>query len=272
MSQPMLRGRERSYSKHGSSGKDGSAASVQSDNASVAEPCSSQSYDRPRSQANTASRMMHPPQYDLQLSQSRNGGSVFDKKVLSQHPGQGKAAQRFRSSDSNVDTPDLMRSKVSVARQTHSQYDPQNVVGMASQQSTSRATVQDRTLKRKKSSHVSERELVIKKPRISPETDRIPDTPGSRSHASKSSVADSRSKMHNNSLYAHGTSSSSHPKAPNKSSSNQSRTSSQVASPRDNYPSRQRQLPQAHLQDSSTRLTRSKSMRTNPVWKDTVSA
>ncbi|KAE8824008.1 hypothetical protein PTNB85_08565 [Pyrenophora teres f. teres] len=260
ISQPMLRGRERSYPKHGSSPKYVSGVSAPSDSDSVAELRSSQSCDRPRSQANTASRMM-PPEHNSHRSQSRNDSSVLEKKVLPHHSVYGQASRKF--SNSNVDTPELMHPKSSAARQTYSQHDPQDSAETGSRRNVDKA-VQDRILKRKGSPHDSEREFGIKKPRNSPQADRSADTAGPRPQVSKSSVAGSRSKAQNGPPYARGVFPSSRLKASITSSSIQPRNS-QMASSNDIYSSRQRPSLQlyaaSHSQDSAARQTRSKSKK-----------
>ncbi|KAG9380160.1 Macoilin multi-domain protein [Pyrenophora tritici-repentis] len=257
-SRPMLRGRECSYPKHGSSQKHVAKVSSKSESDSVAELRSSQSYDRPRSQANTASRMM-PPEHNSHRSQSRNGNSV-PEKVSSQHSVYGQASRKFSSS--NVDTTDLMHSKSSVARQTHSQHDPWNSAESGSQRKVGTA-VQDRIVKRKVSPCDSDRDSSIKKPRNSSQADRSLGTADQRPHASKLSVPGSRSKAQNGPPYARGPSSSSRPKA-SITSSVQPRTG-QMTSSKDIYSSRQRPSSQAYAtsrsQDSPARQTRSKSRK-----------
>ena len=263
ISPAMLCGYERNYPKRGRSQKTVSEEVAQSDNNSVSEPRSSQSYDRPRSQANTASRMM-PPENNSHRPRSRNGSSIFENQMSSQHSVYGKTSTKFASS--NMNTPAFTQSRSSV-KQTHSQHDLQNTHGTRSQPDILDTSVQEQGVKRKSPARDSEKEYGIKKPRISTQADRIVDTSGRRPNASKPSDAGSRWKAQDGSPYARQQSFGSHPKASTNSSNIQPRTSSRMTSPNDNYSSRQRPSSQAYAasysQGLSVRLTRSKSMCIN---------
>jgi len=263
ISPPMLRGYERNYSERGPSQKIVSEASAQSDNNSVFEPRSSQSYDRPRSQANTASRMM-PPENNSHRPRSRNGGSIFENQMSSQHSIYGKISTKFASS--NMNTPAFTQTTSSVT-QTHSQHDLQNILATRSQPDILDTSPQEHGVKRKSPARDLEKEYGFKKQRISTPADRIVDTSDPLPNASKSSVAGSRSKAQDDSPYAHRQSFVSHSKTSTNSSNIQPRTSGRMASPNDNHSSRQRPSSQAYAasysQGLSVRLTRSKSMRIN---------
>ncbi|RMZ68726.1 hypothetical protein GMOD_00002544 [Pyrenophora seminiperda CCB06] len=258
---PMLRGREHTCSKHEPSQINVIAQSAQSDSDSVAEPRSSQSYDRPKSQANTASRMMPQSEHSSYRFQPRYDDSAVEKKMSSQYPVHKKVSGKLSST--NEGNPDIVYAKLPVARQTPSQHDPQDVIGIGSNLNTSRKTLQDHIAKRKSPARDLEREWGIKKPRVSPRTDRIFETPGSQPRTPQPSFVGPRSKVQDVPPYVRGT--SSRPKASIKPSSVQPRTSRQMASPNDSHFSHQRPPSQAqvatYLQDSSARQTRSKSRK-----------
>jgi hypothetical protein len=248
--QPMsLRGNDHSPSKHGSSQKHAQKTPMNSDNVSVAGSRSSQSQDRPRSQANTASRMMPPPKNVSQHLQphTQTGGSAAE--VVSRYPVNEQKNQRFSSSGTN--TPDFLYQKMSTSKLTYSQQGSQ---------------IPARTEKRKSPSDHIEKGTGAKKQRTSSQSYPIASSSGSRNGSPRSSVADSQSKKQVGSSYMQGVySATSREKTRGSSSSVQPRTSSQFPSSCDAYSSRREQRSSSQAQAAtpmrriSSRVTRSTS-------------
>jgi chromosome segregation ATPase len=263
--QPMsLRGNDHSPSKHGSSQKHAQKTPMNSDNVSVAGSRSSQSQDRPRSQANTASRMMPPPKNVSQHLQphTQTGGSAAE--VVSRYPVNEQKNQRFSSSGTN--TPDFLYQKMSTSKLTYSQQGSQIPARTGSRQSTSRVMDQSRTEKRKSPSDHIEKGTGAKKQRTSSQSYPIASSSGSRNGSPRSSVADSQSKKQVGSSYMQGVySATSREKTRGSSSSVQPRTSSQFPSSCDAYSSRREQRSSSQAQAAtpmrriSSRVTRSTS-------------
>jgi hypothetical protein len=266
VSTSMLRGLEYSSSKHDSSQVGAKETPMRSDNVSVAGSRSSQSNERPRSQANTASRMMPPPNNESHHFRSRNqaqdGGTVSSRHALF-----NKSGQKFSSNGTS--TPDFMHPPSSVRKQTYSGHDPRNFIRTGSRQRTPRVMEQGHTEKRKSSTDQSERETAVKKQRTSSQAYPVVSSSASRNYSpfnSRSSVVGSRSTTQADPAYVQGaTSTSSRSKTQASSSSIQPRTSSQIPSSSDGYSSRRQQPSSSQFQAASpmrrisTRLTRSKS-------------
>jgi hypothetical protein len=273
MSKSMLRGHDHSSSKHGSSQLSAKETPMPSDSVSVAGSRSSHSNERPRSQANTASRMMPPPNNISHHFPSRNQAQDGATRVSSRHALYDQTGQKFSSSGTS--TPDFMRPSSSRSKQTYS-HDPRNFVRTGSRQSTPRAIEQGHTEKRKSSTSQTERDTAVKKQRTSSQSYPVVSSSASRAHSpytSKSSVVGSRLKTQAGPAYAQGAAStSSRSKTQASSSSIPPRTSSQIPSSSDVYSSRRQQHSSSQVQAAaptrrtSTRLTRSKSKYSPFRW------
>jgi hypothetical protein len=269
VSTPMLRGHDHISSKPGSSQLSARETPVRSDNNSVAGSLSSQSLERPRSQANMASRMMPPPDNVSHHFQSRNQAQGSSAKVSSRHGVLDKTSQKFSSSGTS--TPDFMHPPSSVSKQTYSQHDCRNFPRNEPRQSTPRAMEQSRTEKRKSSTSQTERETAMKKQRTSSQAYSVVPSSASRNYSpyiSRASAVGSRSKTHAGpaAAYAQGASSTNfRSKTPASSSNIQPRTSSHVPSSSDAYSSRRQQPSSSQIQAAapmrrtSSRITRSTS-------------
>jgi hypothetical protein len=268
-----LRDHDYSFTKHGSSQMNAKETALRSDNVSVAGSRSSHSQERPKSQANTASRMMPPPDNVSHHVRSRiqvQGGSA---KASSRHGLFDNTDQKFSSSGTS--TPDFMHPPSSVSKHTYSQHDPRNVARNGSRQSTPRTMEQSHSEKRKSSTSQTERDTAAKKQRTSSQSYPVVPSSASRNYspyASKPSVVGSRSKTQAGPAYAQGVSSTnSRSKTQPRSSSIQPRTSSQVPSSSDVYSSRRQQPLSSQAQAAapsrrtSSRLTRSKSKCSLPI-------
>ncbi|KAF1829285.1 hypothetical protein BDW02DRAFT_561435 [Decorospora gaudefroyi] len=261
----MLRGRDHSSSEEHSSQKMTGETLPQSDSISMAGSGSSDSHDRPRSQANTASRMMPPPDNGSHHVQSRNQIEGVGIKTFSRDRMIDIAGARLSSSGTS--TPDFVHPPSSASRQTYSKHDLRNSARDGSQQRTSRGIEQRQTEKRK---CATERDTADKKQRTSSQSHSVVSSSSSRKnfpYTARSPDAGPRSNKQTGPAYSHKSSSAmSNSKNQASSSSSQTRTSAHPLSSSDLDSSRRRMPQSSQMQAvaatgrTSSRLTRSKSM------------
>jgi hypothetical protein len=157
------------------------------DNESVAGSQSSRSSGRPKSQANTASRMMPPPDNNSRYSQPGTDSRQADLGTSTRHMAYSKPDLKLGSSNSRA------------PKQTYSQHDPRRSAQTGAQHGSSQDMKQDYAEKRKSSIDQTERDSATKKQRTksqfrslasSPDLpNRPPLIPSSRPKAQKTSTS-----------------------------------------------------------------------------------
>ncbi|KAF1938941.1 hypothetical protein EJ02DRAFT_353412 [Clathrospora elynae] len=258
MSTLMLRGYDRSSSKH----NDAMETPMRSDNVSVSDSHSSHSHDRPRSQANTASRLMPPPGNVSHHSQPRDQSQGAGAKVASRRPMYEKIGQKLNSNGKS--SPDFMHPPSSASKHTYGQHDTRNSARNEPRPSTPQAMEQSHTQKRKSSNSRTERETTVKKQRTSSQSYPTISPSGSRSQSpylTRPSVVGSRLKTQTGLSYAQDPSltATSRSKTQASSSSVPPRASSRLPSSSEMYSSCRQQPSSSQVQGAGpTRRTSSR--------------
>lgn len=251
-----LRGCNNNISKPEGSRSTARVAPVRSDGVSADGSHSSHSQERPRSQANTASRMMPPPTGTPHQSQTRDDDRIDKGKITAHHANHVGIGQKPRNSGTS--TPDFIHSGASMSKQTYSIREPKTSAHLESRDS-------GRSEKRKTFSSQSERESAPKRQRnLSPTRSTISSSSiqGHSPYTSRSSVIGTRSTESRSSHTKGVVSTSSRGKSQARSSGIQSRTSSSIPSSGEAQSARQQRMLQARKtpqRRSSSRITRSKS-------------
>ena len=260
----MLRGYVRGSSNHASAHANAKATPA-ADNVSVAGSHSSRSSGRPRSQANTASRMMPPPGNSFRYSQSGTGMHTEERGGFTRHTTYGKPLEALGGSGTSaIDPRDQTRPS---SQQTSNQYDPRRCAQPGSQHGVTHSTKQGYTEKRKSSSDLTEKESDSKKQRTRSQSRPLnssTDLPGKPPYASGKSASTSRLKAQKTLLYGQASAStSSRSKTPVASSRVRGRVTRQAPSSSGAYSPRGQPSSQISTggptRRSSTRLTRSQS-------------
>ncbi|KAI4685944.1 uncharacterized protein J4E88_003781 [Alternaria novae-zelandiae] len=260
----MLRGYVRDSSNHASAQANAKATPAV-DNISVAGSHSSRSSGRPRSQANTASRMMPPPGNGFRYSQSGTGIHTEERGGSNRHTTYGKPLEMLGGSSTHASDPrDQTRPS---SQQTNNQYDPRRSAQPGSQHGVTHPTKQGYTEKRKSSSDLAEKESASKKQRTRSQSRPLnssADLPGKSPYASGKSASTSRPKAQKTLLYGQASASTpSRSKTPVASSRVRGRVTRQAPSSSGAYSPRGQPSSQISIggptRRSSTRLTRSQS-------------
>jgi hypothetical protein len=206
---------------------------------------SSRSYDRPVSQANTASRLMPPPgHFSHHFGRRKQAGGP-----------NGKANDRHLGS-----SPDYMQHASSASKHTYAHYNSAFISGNEHVRAATPSPAPSRSFKRKS---LDPQEAILKKQRTSPHT---PSESGSHSpYLSKSLAAGSRSRTQNMTMLSSAPSTKPPRSKPRVGSSSVTpRKSSQFSSSGDGYQSRSHRLSSSRASAAaracrtSTRQTRSK--------------
>ncbi|KAI4710840.1 hypothetical protein J4E89_004430 [Alternaria sp. Ai002NY15] len=260
----MLRGYVRDSSNHASTHANAKATPAV-DTISVAGSHSSRSSGRPRSQANTASRMMPPPGNGFRYSQSGTGIHTGEREGSTRQTLYGKSLEMLGGSSTHASDPrDQTRPS---SQQTNNQYDPRRSAQPGSQHGVTHPTKQGYTEKRKSSSDLAEKESASKKQRTRSQSRPLnssTDLPGKSPYASGKSASTSRPKAQKTLLYGQASAStSSRSKTPVASSRVRGRVTRQAPSSSGAYSPRGQPSSQISTggptRRSSTRLTRSQS-------------
>lgn len=260
----MLRGYVRDSSNHASAHANAKATPAV-DNVSVTGSHSSQSSGRPRSQANTASRMMLPPGNGFRYSQSGTGTHAEERGGSTQYTTYGKPLDMSGGSSANASNP-RDRTRPSSQR-TNNQYDPRHFAQSGSQHGVMQSTKQEHTEKRKSSDDLAEKSSAIKKQRTRSQSRPLKsasELPGQPPYASGKSSSASRPKAQKTLLYGQASApTSSQSKTPVASSRVRGRVTRQAPSSSGAYSPRGQPASQISTDGptrrSSTRLTRSQS-------------
>ena len=260
----MLRGYVRDSSNHAPAHAD-TKATPAVDNVSVAGSHSSRSSGRPRSQANTASRMMPPPGHGSTYSQPGTGIHGEERRSSTRHITYGKPLEIFSGSGANASTP-KDRTRPS-SQQTNDQYDSRRSAQPRSQHGVTPSTKQGYTDKRKSSNDLADKESASKKQRTRSQSRPLnpsSDLPGRPQYASGKLASASRPKAQKTLLYGQASASAStRSKTPVASSRMRGRVTRQAPSSSGAYSPRGQPSSQVSTggptRRSSTRLTRSQS-------------
>ncbi|CAN9087830.1 unnamed protein product [Alternaria alternata] len=224
------------------------------DNESVSDSQSFRSSGRPKSQANTASRMMLPHGNNSDYPRPSVEGYAVDLGASTRHTMYGSANLKLSSSNSRP-------SKLSSSKQIYSQYESRRFAPTGFQHSSSQDMKQEHTKKRKSSIDQTERDSATKKQRSKSQTRPLDSSPGLPSQSSF--VAVTRSKAQEIMPYSQGgAATSSQSKAQVPSSRPRARISRQAPSSGDAYfprgQSSSHVAASGPILRSSTRLTRGK--------------
>ncbi|CAN9110566.1 unnamed protein product [Alternaria alternata] len=224
------------------------------DNESVSDSQSFRSSGRPKSQANTASRMMLPHGNNSDYPRPSVEGYAVDLGASTRHTMYGSANLKLSSSNSRP-------SKLSSSKQIYSQYESRRFVPTGFQHSSSQDMKQEHTKKRKSSIDQTERDSATKKQRSKSQTRPLDSSPGLPSQSSF--VAVTRSKAQKIMPYSQGgAATSSQSKAQVPPSRPRARISRQAPSSGDAYfprgQSSSHVAASGPILRSSTRLTRGK--------------
>ncbi|CAO2647639.1 Nn.00g085610.m01.CDS01 [Neocucurbitaria sp. VM-36] len=255
---PSLRGRNHSFSTHNSPHGNREERSLRSDNGFVAGSRSSCSHDRTKSQANTASRMMPPPE--------SNSAQVIEHNTLPdlRQWETDKLGQQF-SSTRGRSSPDYMHSPSATAKHTYGDHDSQRVSHIDVSHSPQRNLDESSARKRKHSISRSEQGKAGKKQRTSSQAYPLNPSSGLRNGSPRSQVVRARSKtQHGSSHPQESTSSSSRSSTRANPSSAPLESSSRALRPSGKYQPRRQQSSSSQApiagptRRSSSRLTKSK--------------
>ncbi|CAN9107140.1 unnamed protein product [Alternaria alternata] len=224
------------------------------DNESVSDSQSFRSSGRPKSQANTASRMMLPHGNNSDYPRPSVEGYAVDLGASTRHTMYGSANLKLSSSNSRP-------SKLSSSKQIYSQYESRRFAPTGFQHSSSQDMKQEHTKKRKGSIDQTERDSATKKQRSKSQTRPLDSSPGLPSQSSF--VAVTRSKAQKIMPYSQGgAATSSQSKAQVPPSRPRARISRQAPSSGDAYfprgQSSSHVAASGPILRSSTRLTRGK--------------
>ncbi|CAN9106790.1 unnamed protein product [Alternaria alternata] len=224
------------------------------DNESVSDSQSFRSSGRPKSQANTASRMMLPHGNNSDYPRPSVEGYAVDLGASTRHTMYGSANLKLSSSNSRP-------SKLSSSKQIYSQYESRRFAPTGFQHSSSQDMKQEHTKKRKSSIDQTERDSATKKQRSKSQTRPLDSSPGLPSQSSF--VAVTRSKAQKIMPYSQGgAATSSQSKAQVPPSRPRARISRQAPSSGDAYfprgQSSSHVAASGPILRSSTRLTRVK--------------
>ncbi|CAN9087877.1 unnamed protein product [Alternaria alternata] len=224
------------------------------DNGSVSDSQSFRSSGRPKSQANTASRMMLPHGNNSDYPRPSVEGYAVDLGASTRHTMYGSANLKLSSSNSRP-------SKLSSSKQIYSQYESRRFAPTGFQHSSSQDMKQEHTKKRKSSIDQTERDSATKKQRSKSQTRPLDSSPGLPSQSSF--VAVTRSKAQKIMPYSQGgAATSSQSKAQVPPSRPRARISRQAPSSGDAYfprgQSSSHVAASGPILRSSTRLTRGK--------------
>ncbi|CAN9360182.1 unnamed protein product [Alternaria alternata] len=224
------------------------------DNESVADSQSFRSSGRPKSQANTASRMMPPHSNNSDYPRPSVEDYAVDLGASTRHTMYGSANLKLSSSNSRP-------SKLSSSKQIYSQCESRRSAPTGLQHSSSQNMKQEHTKKRKSSIDQTERDSATKKQRSKSQPRPLDSSPGLLSQSSF--VAVTRPKAQNIMPYSQGgAATSSQSKAQVPSSRPRARISRQAPSSGDAYFPRSQSsshvAASGPIRRSSTRLTRGK--------------
>ncbi|CAN9094140.1 unnamed protein product [Alternaria alternata] len=224
------------------------------DNESVSDSQSFRSSGRPKSQANTASRMMLPHGNNSDYPRPSVEGYAVDLGASTRHTMYGSANLKLSSSNSRP-------SKLSSSKQIYSQHESRRFAPTGFQHSSSQDMKQEHTKKRKSSIDQTERDSATKKQRSKSQTRPLDSSPGLPSQSSF--VAVTRSKAQKIMPYSQGgAATSSQSKAQVPPSRPRARISRQAPSSGDAYfprgQSSSHVAASGPILRSSTRLTRGK--------------
>ncbi|KNG50780.1 hypothetical protein TW65_01758 [Stemphylium lycopersici] len=251
-----LRGCNNNHSNPGGSRSTKMVVPVRSDGNSTDGSHSSHSQERPRSQANTASRMMPPPNSIPHQSQTRESDRIDRGKITAHHGYHMGISQKLRNSDTS--TSDLINSEAAISKQIYSHYEPK-----ASDHFGSRDT--GHSYKRKMPSGQSDREPAPKRQcNLSPTRSIVSSSSilGQSPYTSRSSVIGTPSTENRLSHTKGVASTLSRGKSQAISSSIQSRTANSIKSSGGAHSARRQRMPRARetpQRRSSSRVTRSNS-------------
>jgi hypothetical protein len=225
------------------------------DNESVADSQSSRSSGRPKSQANTASRMMPPHSNGSDYPRRSVEGHAVNLGASTRHTMYSRANLKLSSSNSRP-------SKLSSSKQIYSQHESRRSAPIEFQHNSSQATKQEHTKKRKSSIDQTERNSATKKQRSRSQPRPLDSSPGLPSQSS--CVAVIRPKAQKIMPYSQGgAATSSQSKAQVPSSRLRARISRQAPSSDDAYfprgQSSSHVAASGPIRRSSTRITRGKS-------------
>ncbi|KAF2825351.1 hypothetical protein CC86DRAFT_383251 [Ophiobolus disseminans] len=123
VSRPVLRGHDLNATKLSSSQDRVLETPMRSFNESMSVSQSSHSPERPRSQANTASRMMPPPGKTSRYFGQGNATSRTDREDAGPHSKYGKLDNTFEGNQGS--SPDYMHSPSSATKHTYAQHGPE---------------------------------------------------------------------------------------------------------------------------------------------------
>ncbi|CAI9626467.1 unnamed protein product [Alternaria burnsii] len=224
------------------------------DNDSVANSQSSRSSGRPKSQANTASRMMPPHSNSSDYPRPSVEGHAVDLGASTRHTMYGSANLKLSSNNSRP-------SKLSSPKQIYSQHESRRSAPTGLQHSSSQDMKQEHTKKRKSSIDQTERHSATKKQRSKSQPRPFESSPGLPSQSS--CVAVTRPKAQKIMPYSQvGAATSSQSKAQVLSSRPRARISRQAPSSGDAYfprgQSSSHVAASGPIRRSSTRITRGK--------------
>ncbi|KAF1850209.1 uncharacterized protein K460DRAFT_350291 [Cucurbitaria berberidis CBS 394.84] len=261
LSPPMLRGQDRSSPTYNLSQGNAEKTPMRSDNVSVSGSRSSRSHYRPRSQANTASRMMPPPEAVSPHLDTRI-------KFTAKHPMYEKSSRKLVN-NSGTSTPDSIHPPSSASRYSYGHHDPQLPGHIEERQGPPQALGQSYNQKRKNSMSQTEKDTATKRLRISSQSysrDRSSEPRTSSPCVPRSPVVGPRSNVqHGPSYPRESTPAASRSKTKPSSSRVPPSMSSRISPSNDMYQSRGQQAIPSQAIDSgftrrtSSRLTKSKS-------------